>query len=202
MHSPLADFRCRVMGNEMRILELTYRECVEMLTHLKHGRLACSRDDQPYVVPIYFAYHERHLYSFATRGQKIDWMRTNPRVCVEADEIINREDWMSVIVQGRYEELPDTLEWKPERERAYELLQQEAMWWEPAYVSTAHLDTADELIPIFYRIHIDHVTGRRARPDRVDRATPPEGATAPQSESRLKRLLRRLWFVGPDRTSY
>jgi nitroimidazol reductase NimA-like FMN-containing flavoprotein (pyridoxamine 5'-phosphate oxidase superfamily) len=186
----------------MRILELTDKECVEMLTRLKLGRLACSRDDQPYVVPIYFAYHERYLYSFATRGQKIDWMRTNPRVCVEADEIINCEDWMSVIAQGRYEELPDTLECKPEREMAYDLLQQEAMWWEPAYVSPAQLDTADELTPIFYRIHIDHVTGRHARPDRVDAARPSEGAMAHQSKSWLKRLLHRLWFVGLGSTSY
>ena len=156
----------------MLILELTNKECVETLTQLRLGRLACSRDDQPYIVPIYFAYHERHLYSFATRGQKIDWMRTNPRVCVEADEIINRYDWLSVIVQGRYEELPDTPEWEMDRELAYNLLQHEAMWWEPAYVSTAHLGAVDELIPIYYRIHIDQVTGRRARLDPVDGATP------------------------------
>jgi uncharacterized protein len=186
----------------MLILELTNKECVEALTHLRLGRLACSRDDQPYIVPIYFAYHERHLYSFATHGQKIDWMRANPRVCVEADEIINLHDWMSVIVQGRYEELLDTSEWRLERELAHELLQHRAMWWEPAYVGTAHLDAVNELIPIYYRIHIDQVTGRRTRPDSVETVTLVEPATAPQSESRLKSLLRRLWFVGPARSSY
>ncbi len=167
----------------MRILELTNKECVEALTRLRLGRLACSRDEQPYIVPIYFAFHERHLYSFATRGQKIDWMRINPQVCVEADEIVNRYDWMSVIVQGRYEELPDTPEWKLERELTHDLLQHEAMWWEPAYVRNAHPGAADELIPIYYRIHIDQMTGRRATPDSVDAAALVSPRTAPKSKS-------------------
>ncbi|MEP7339588.1 MAG: pyridoxamine 5'-phosphate oxidase family protein [Acidobacteriota bacterium] len=186
----------------MLILELTNKECIEVLTRQVLGRLACSRDDQPYIVPMHFVYHERHLYSFATQGQKIDWMRTNPRVCVEADEIINHYYWVSVIVQGRYEELLDTPEWKPERELAHDLLRHEAMWWEPAYVGTAHLGATDELIPIYYRIHIDQVTGRRAKPDSVEAATLVEPAQASQSDSQLKSLLRRLWFAGPGRSSY
>ena len=164
----------------MRILELTNTECFEVLTHLKLGRLACSHDHQPYIVPIYFAYHQRHLYSFATRGQKIDWMRNNPLVCVEVDKIESRNDWLTVVIQGHYEELPDTPEWKSECELAHHLLQREAMWWEPAYVRTVPPATADELIPVYYRIHIDQVTGRRANPDPVNRATPDQ---PPQSKS-------------------
>ena len=175
----------------MLILELSDKECVEVLTRLRLGRLACSRADQPYIVPIYFAYYDRHLYSFATRGQKIDWMRTNPLVCVEADEIVNHHDWTSVIVQGRYEELLDTSQWKLARELAHELLQHEAMWWEPAYVGTAHLDAANGLLPIYYRIHIDQVTGRRAKPDPVDAAILVESTTPSPSKGWLKRLLHR-----------
>lgn len=181
----------------MQILELTNKECIKMLTRVRLGKLACSRDDQPYIVPIYFAYHERHLYSFGTSGQKIDWMRTNPQVCVEVDEIINRQDWTSVIVQGRYEELVDTPEWKPIRELAHDLLQRQAMWWEPAYVRTPHLRAADELVPIYYRIKIDQVTGRRASPDSVATVTLVEPATAPKSESGIKSLLRRLSLSPP-----
>jgi pyridoxamine 5'-phosphate oxidase-like protein len=61
----------------MVILELTNNECIKVLTRLGFGRLGCSQDNQPYIVPIYFAYHERYLYSFATLGQKIEWMRAN-----------------------------------------------------------------------------------------------------------------------------
>lgn len=173
----------------MRIRELTNKECFEVLTRLTIGRLACARNNQPYIVPIHFACHQRILYGFATHGQKIEWMRTNPLVCVEVDEIVNRYDWLSVSVQGRFEELPDTPEWKLERELTHELLCHEAMWWEPAYVETAHLDTATELIPIYYRIHIDQITGRCAKSDPVKAASSVK-AVPPRER---KHWLQSLW---------
>ena len=72
------------------------------------GRLACARDDQPYVVPIHFAYDGEGLYGLTTAGQKIDWMRSNPRVCLEIDERSSDDRWLSIVVLGRYEELPGT----------------------------------------------------------------------------------------------
>src|SRR4029453_7250329 len=116
----------------MLILELTNKECVEILTRPRFGRLGCSHNNQPYVVPINFAYHDRHLYSVAAPGQKIEWMRGNPLVCVEADEIINHDHWASVVVRGRYEELLNTPEWKVERELAYALFKRRVMWRERA----------------------------------------------------------------------
>ncbi|MFN0120787.1 MAG: hypothetical protein ACKV2V_09825, partial [Blastocatellia bacterium] len=85
-------------------------------------------------------------------------------------------------------------EWKPERELAHGLLQQQAMWWEPAWVWTAHLCAAEELIPIYYRIHIDRVTGRRAEPDPSDPTVPINAAspaTISAGQSWLRRLLHR-----------
>jgi uncharacterized protein len=182
----------------MIIVDLTYDECIKVLTRLSFGRLACSQDNHPYIVPIYFAYHERYLYSFATLGQKIEWMRANPLVCVEADEIINHYNWVSVVVQGYYEELEDAPGWMGQRILAYGLLQQRAMWWEPAHVRT----DANELVPIYYRIHVNHVTGRRAKPDAVDVATLVETATARESEGWLKSLLRHARIVGPGSSSH
>ena len=174
----------------MLILELTNEECVEMLTRLNFGRLGCSRGNQPYVVPFNFAYHERHLYSFATLGQKIEWMRTNPLVCVEADEIADRYHWTSVVVQGRYEELPDTPEWSAERQLAYALLQRPA-WWEPAYARETHPVAVEQVVPMYYRIHIDRVTGRRAKPGSVEAVARLEPATTSRQKGWLKSLLRR-----------
>ena len=37
-------------------------------------------------------------------------MRANPLVCVEWDEVTSFDHWISVIVYGRYEELPDASE--------------------------------------------------------------------------------------------
>jgi uncharacterized protein len=44
------------------------------------------------------------LYGYATLGQKMEWMRQNPRVC-QIDEIITQAHWASVVVFGHYEEL-------------------------------------------------------------------------------------------------
>lgn len=166
----------------MLIQELTKEECVEILTRLRFGRLGCAHDNQPYIVPIYFAYDDSHLYTFSTVGQKIEWMRANPLVSVQADDIVDHYHWTSVIVQGRYEELLDSPEWNPERTRAYELLREQAMWWEPACVAPPRLVAAEKEIPIYYGIHIDQVTGRRASPDPVETVTLVEPGRTPQSE--------------------
>ena len=91
-------------------------------------------------------------------------MRANPLVSAETDEIVNTRQWASVIVSGRYEELPDTPEWSIEREMASKLLQENAMWWEPGYVKTILHGRERSLVPLFYRIHITHITGRSATP--------------------------------------
>jgi len=70
----------------MLIHKMTPEECGTVLARVDFGRLACARDDQPYVVPIHFVYDGDHLYGLTTAGQKIDWMRSNPRVCLEIDE--------------------------------------------------------------------------------------------------------------------
>jgi nitroimidazol reductase NimA-like FMN-containing flavoprotein (pyridoxamine 5'-phosphate oxidase superfamily) len=88
------------------IQELTKRECLSALAGARLGRLACTHENQPYVVPIYFVYEEPYLYGFTTMGQKVEWMRSNPLVCVELDEVENSEQWISILVFGRYEELP------------------------------------------------------------------------------------------------
>jgi len=127
-------------------------------THL--GRLACARGMQPYVVPIHFAYQDNWLYSFSVLGQKIDWMRANPLVCVEADQM-RREEWTTVVVFGRYEELSDTSKFQSERTLAFNLLQQRAMWWEHGGAKKMPAG-APAAVPVFYRIKIEQITGRRA----------------------------------------
>jgi nitroimidazol reductase NimA-like FMN-containing flavoprotein (pyridoxamine 5'-phosphate oxidase superfamily) len=68
------------------------------------ARLACAKDGQPYVVPIYFPYADSHLYAFSVPGKKIEWMRGNPMVSLQVLEGGERREWKSVVVDGRYEE--------------------------------------------------------------------------------------------------
>jgi nitroimidazol reductase NimA-like FMN-containing flavoprotein (pyridoxamine 5'-phosphate oxidase superfamily) len=146
----------------MYIHEMSEFECRKALERASFGRLACVRDNQPYIVPIYFTVHREYVYGFTTLGQKVEWMRTNPQVCLEIDEYNGPADWMSVIVFGRYEELQETPEFAAVRVIAHDLLQRRAMWWEPAFLATEHRDTPHSFTPIFYRIHINRMTGHRA----------------------------------------
>lgn len=152
----------------MFIRNMTEAECRHALETASVGRLACAHDNQPYVVPIYFAYHGHHLYATSTIGQKIEWMRTNPLVCVEVDNVTSHDEWMSVIVLGRYQELPDLPEFKCAREQALYLLQRRsAWWWEPACVHENHRDTPHSCTPVAFRIHINRVSGLRATSDSI-----------------------------------
>jgi nitroimidazol reductase NimA-like FMN-containing flavoprotein (pyridoxamine 5'-phosphate oxidase superfamily) len=148
----------------MVIREMSREECLRVLAGARLARLACAHDNQPYIVPVYLAYHEasRCLYGFTTPGQKIEWMRANPLVRVEVDEVADHDQWMSVIASGRYEELPDfqgnggerlralerpqhVVEAMPawsahsrncqcddERHMAWQVLKTLPMWWQPA----------------------------------------------------------------------
>ena len=150
----------------MFIHEMTVDECCDALKKTGLGRIACAQDNQPYIVPIYFAFDGTYIYGFTTLGQKIEWTRLNPLVCFEVDEVVSHNEWMSIVVFGRYEELPDEPEYENQRIRAHAFLQKRAMWWEPAYISQEHRDQPHSLTPIFFRIHVEKMTGHRATFDK------------------------------------
>jgi len=143
------------------INEMTQKECRELLARSRVGRLGCSLDNQPYVVPIYFAYDADYIYVFATLGQKVEWMRLNPKVCMQVDET-NAAGWVSVIANGRYQELaePGFVE---ERAHAQKLLETYHGWWLNA-LAERHMKSPDDLAiaPVFFRIHIESITGLSA----------------------------------------
>jgi nitroimidazol reductase NimA-like FMN-containing flavoprotein (pyridoxamine 5'-phosphate oxidase superfamily) len=145
----------------MVITELTEEASIQLLARAHLGRLACVQGSQPYVMPIYFVYHQHCLYSFSTAGQKIEWMRVNPLVCVQTDQIVNQEQWQSVVASGRYEELPDTPDWAVERTTASALLQRNAVWWEPGMAKTTLKTGERSMLPVLFRIHLTRISGRR-----------------------------------------
>jgi uncharacterized protein len=152
----------------MLVREMDRRECHELLARLGFGRLACSHDNQPYIVPTYFAADPDHLYGFATVGQKIEWMRSNPLVCIEVDEVKSHIDWASVVVLGHYEEFPDTPAYSGQRQRAQAFLEKRLQWWQTAFGAAQTRGEFNRDIPVVYCIRIAKITGRRASPDPVE----------------------------------
>ena len=145
----------------MFISELNGDECIDLLIRANFGRLACAKADQPYITPISFAYKNRKIHCASTVGQEIEWMRTNSLVCLRVDEVTSPHIWVSVVVFGRYHELPDTPEYKDMRYDAWSALQRRPVWWEPAYVKTVLGAEERPLTPLFFDIDIERMTGRR-----------------------------------------
>jgi nitroimidazol reductase NimA-like FMN-containing flavoprotein (pyridoxamine 5'-phosphate oxidase superfamily) len=148
----------------MVIQDMTITECHSLLSRTRLGRVGCARNNQPYVVPIYFVFEKPFLYGFTTLGQKVEWMRLNPFVCIEVDDVEDTDQWMSVVAFGHYEELPDTPGRNVERLHAHKLLEKHRGWWEPGCASHTHRRSEKPVTPVFYRIRIDSITGRRATP--------------------------------------
>lgn len=147
----------------MLIRTLSIDECTKVLAEHHLARLACAKDARPYVVPIYYAYADEALYAFSIPGKKIDWMRTNPHVSVLVESPLQRRQWKSVIADGRYEELPERIGHKRQRDHAWSLLSIHTDWWEPGALKPERPPLADDTRHIFFRIVIEEVSGREAK---------------------------------------
>jgi nitroimidazol reductase NimA-like FMN-containing flavoprotein (pyridoxamine 5'-phosphate oxidase superfamily) len=143
----------------MVVHEMTADECRAVLRRASVARLACCHGPFPYVVPISIDFDGAHVYSYATVGQKVHWMRDNPNVCVQVDEIVDRFHWTSVLAFGRYEELPATAEHAAARERARAMFEGRPEWWQPGAAKAGDVEHHESLV---YRIVVDQLTGRRA----------------------------------------
>jgi len=148
----------------MRIIAISQQECIELLKRVSVGRLACSLDDQPYVVPVAFSYEPNCIYVFSTFGKKIEWMRHNPKVSLQADEIESRSTWLSVVVTGTYLELRRP-EHTAQREHALEQLAQYSEWWRTPLAGRREQTSDLSIEPVFFRIDIGSMSGRRAMPE-------------------------------------
>jgi nitroimidazol reductase NimA-like FMN-containing flavoprotein (pyridoxamine 5'-phosphate oxidase superfamily) len=151
--------RCCVL-----VEDLTVEECRTALSLAAFGRLACARGNQPYVVPVSFVVNEGYAYLFSMPGQKIAWMRENPRVCLEVESVVGPTEWTTIVALGDYEELPDTPDNEPARRRARDVLQRRVTWWEPGAVAVMGHAVSRDTAPVFYRIWLAHLTGRRGVP--------------------------------------
>jgi uncharacterized protein len=148
----------------MRIIAMSQAECSDLLTRISTGRLGCSLDDQPYVVPVSFSYEPDRLYIFSTLGKKVKWMRQNPKVCLQADEVGSGSNWMSVVVTGKYLELSEP-RYTAEREHAMERLAQYSEWWRNPLAERREQISDLSIESIFFRIDTESMSGLRTLPE-------------------------------------
>src|SRR5262249_47340784 len=91
----------------MNIGRLEQTDSVVILREGNLGRLGCIADGAPYVVPVNYVFDGTDIYIHSLPGKKINALRSNPRVCLQVDEIKDAYNWRSVIAFGNYEEISD-----------------------------------------------------------------------------------------------
>jgi nitroimidazol reductase NimA-like FMN-containing flavoprotein (pyridoxamine 5'-phosphate oxidase superfamily) len=62
--------------------------------------MGCTRDAQPYVLPMHYAYDGQDLYFLTTEGTKTDFIASNNKVCFQVEEVTDTSRWRSVMVIG------------------------------------------------------------------------------------------------------
>jgi nitroimidazol reductase NimA-like FMN-containing flavoprotein (pyridoxamine 5'-phosphate oxidase superfamily) len=143
------------------VVEMTQQECRDLLARISLGRLGCSHKGQPYVVPINFAFEEEYFYLLSTVGQKMEWMRENPKVCVEVSDIVNQTNWSSVVVNGVYQELPEP-QFTEQRAHARKLLEKRELWWHNALGERQVKSNTELIETTIFRIRAESMTGLRS----------------------------------------
>jgi uncharacterized protein len=150
------------------IRDLPEEEMDTVLRDEWYGHLACQqRDGYPYVLPFAFVYRHHCLYTYSFEGTKIDLMRRNPKVCFQTETLIGSDEWKSVIVWGKFEELSGG-----ERDEAHSIVF-DALWKDasqgiarllPFRDSPEAMEKAmkdDEVV--LFRIRIERMAGRHEK---------------------------------------
>lgn len=89
------------------LIDLTPQECERVLSANHYAHLGYCENNEPYVVPITYAYSGGFFYGFTHEGHKIDVMRKNPKICIQVERIAGEHDWESVACWGLFEEVTD-----------------------------------------------------------------------------------------------
>jgi nitroimidazol reductase NimA-like FMN-containing flavoprotein (pyridoxamine 5'-phosphate oxidase superfamily) len=140
----------------IEIRDLSDAEITELLQRTGYGHLACSRNDEPYVVPVHFAFDDGVIYVYTTQGKKFEIIKANPRVCLQAEDVRDNQHWQSVIVDGEASPIVEEME----RERAIKLITATNPKLTPA-VSVRWMDSwVRENIEVIYRIFPLRTSGR------------------------------------------
>lgn len=129
----------------------------DLLQRESFGHLGCARDGRPYVVPMNYAYDGKELYFFTSEGMKTQFIRSNPQVCLQVEEITDSTNWRSVMVVGQAIELTQA----DEMQRAMRLITERNPSLTPA-ISATQVDSMGRGVDIvLYRITPEIIDGRQ-----------------------------------------
>jgi len=137
--------------------ELTPKECHAVLARHQVGRVAFAHKDRVDIEPIHYVHDDGWLYGRTAPGTKLEVVTRNRWVAFEVDEVEALFEWRSVVVKGGFYFLrKDGSEEETARyEHAVKVLRR----------LIPETLTPEDPLPdrvVFFRIHIDEITGREA----------------------------------------
>ncbi|HCA59485.1 MAG TPA: pyridoxamine 5'-phosphate oxidase family protein [Blastocatellia bacterium] len=147
-----------IIGDKVMIevVEMRMSEIEQLLDEVNYGHLGCSQNGMPYVVPVHFAWAKPVIYIYTTEGKKAEIIRGNPKACLQLEDVKNKRDWRSVIVQGEAAQVTD----HEEREKALKLVAEINPTLTPA-VSIRWMDSwVRENIEVILKLTPTVMTGR------------------------------------------
>ena len=141
------------------IHDLSPDESLAVLARGRVGRLAFAFRNRVDIQPVHYVYDDGFLYGRTSQGAKLVLLAHNPWVAFEVDEMRATFDWDSVVVKGSFHVLD------PEGNTRDHLTYQHAI----ALLRTIVPHALREGDPtpwrdVVFRISVDEITGRRARP--------------------------------------
>ena len=141
----------------LKVEDMAPAEMHALLLRESFGHLGCARDGRPYVVPMNYAYDGKELYFFTTEGMKTRFIKANPSVCLQVEEVIDSTHWRSVMVIGKAAQLTRN----EEMQQAMKLITDRNPSLTPA-ISATQLDTWGRAVDIaLYRITPEIIDGRQ-----------------------------------------
>ena len=141
------------------VLDLNERDIEDILRRNNFGHFGCTLNDKPYVVPINFVYEMPFIYMYTTAGMKSQILDMNPQVCLQIEEIVDRGDWRSVIINGNATRIIDPVE----RERIFKMILETNPTLTPAMSIRWTDNWIRENKEVVYRIDPTEKSGRYAQ---------------------------------------
>ena len=169
------------MTRAAEFLILTPSDCTKVLGRNHVGRLAFRIGESVDIQPVGYVANSSWLFMRSAHGTKLEALAHNPFVAFEVDEIDGPFDWRSVVAHGTIYLLPR--DGAPIEQREF----QRALKALRRVVPDAL--TPSDPVPdrdTVYGLHIDRLTGRRARSRSIKPTRRVRTARRPSSKGRTR----------------
>ncbi|PWL37357.1 flavin mononucleotide-binding protein [Flagellimonas aquimarina] len=151
------------------IKNLKISDCLQLLNENYIGRLGFISHSSPHITPITYFHdaEEKSILSYSTEGHKINAMRKFPSVSLQVDEINTIQNWKSVLIHGRFEELQGSTAKKYLRKFSNGVQETIAkkIGESPKFISDFSSRLSERKLPVVYRVNINDISGKYREPE-------------------------------------